>query len=154
MSVVGVTNRSMTMQSDGEELIEGVSLDGGLDACDKPSWESGRADEVAASWLTRRLARPVQVTFTNNRSTMMSWKEHQGILAIRLHKMFVGAPELVWEAMVSYLGVKDVVAGRVIDRYIQTTVRDVPARENLNALGRCYDLREILASLNLEFFHE
>ena len=154
MSVGDVTTCSMTMHSDGEELFEGVSLDGGLDACDKPSWGSGRPDEVAATWLSQRLARPVQVTFTNNRSTMMSWKEHQGILGVRLHKMFAEAPELVWEAMVSYLGAKDVVAGRVIDRYIQTTTREVPTRQNLNALGRCYDLREILASLNTEFFHD
>lgn len=143
----------MKIRNDGEELFGGVSLEGGLEACDKPSWGTGKPDTVAAHWISQRLARPVQVTFTNNRSTMMSWKEHQGILGLRLHRMFQEAPELVWEAMVSYLGVQDTVAGRVIDKYIQTTTREATERTNLAPVGRCYDLREVFESLNAEFFH-
>ena len=153
MSVVGVTYTVMTMRGDGEELFSGVSLEGGLEGCDKPVWTEGTPDSVAARWLTGRLARPSQVTFTNNRSTMMSWKEHQGILEVRLHKMFVEAPGIVWEAMVSYLAAKDPVAGRVIDRYIQATARVVPQRGNLKPLGKFFDLREVMACLNQEFFH-
>ena len=144
----------MTVHGDGKELFAGVSLEGGIEACDKPVWGGTNPDLVAAQWLASRLVRPVQVTFTNNRSTMMSWKEHQGILELRLHRMFVDAPGIVWEAMISYLGAKDPVAGRVIDKYIQSTHREVPKRTNLNPLGKFYDLREIFTSLNGEFFHD
>ncbi len=153
MSVADVTNTTMTMQGDGDKMFSGVSVEGGLEGCDKPVWTGNQPDSVAASWLSQRLARSVQVTFTNNRSTMMSWKERQSVLEVRLHKMFVDAPGIVWEAMVSYLAARDPVAGRVIDKFIHSTAREVPLRSNLKPLGKVYDLREIFSSLNDEFFH-
>lgn len=139
--------------SNTENVFAGVGVDGGVSACDGPEWEELQPGEAAAKWLSSRLARPSQVYFTKNRSTMMSWREHQGVLTLRLHKMFQSAPNLVWEALVSYIGAQDAVAGRVLDRFIQTNPREIESAAEGTALGQCFDLREIFSATNAEFFH-
>ena len=79
--------------------------------------QSGRDQLPIETWLAQRLGRPVVLTFTQNRSTMMSWRGQGGILKVRLHEFFMRAPEEIWECIGLYMATKDAHAGKIIEIY-------------------------------------
>src|SRR2546423_677381 len=116
---------------------------------------------VLADSLARRISVhvgvPVRLAVTDNRSTMVSYQRRSGqVLALRLHHMFLDAPEHVVEAIARYAGKGHRAAGRVIDNFIDE--RDGRIRrarregEQLIATGRFFELGEIFERLNREFF--
>ncbi|MBL8949294.1 MAG: hypothetical protein JNK82_00860 [Myxococcaceae bacterium] len=115
---------------------------------------------VLADALARRISRhagvPVRLAVTDNRSTMVSYQRQDRVLALRLHHMFLDAPDHVVEALAHYAGKGNRAAGRVIDDYIDE--RDGRIRrarrqgEQLVVRGRCFDLAAIFDALNREHF--
>ena len=115
---------------------------------------------VMADALARRISRhagvPVRLAVTDNRSTMVSYQRQERVLVLRLHHMFLDAPDPVVEALAHYAGKGSRAAGRVIDGYIDE--RDGKIRrarragEQLQVRGRCFDLAAIFDALNREFF--
>ena len=105
-------------------------------------------------WLTGRLDVPVGVRFTRNRSTMFSSRLRGGTLRVRLHEMFMEAPEVVWDALFAYLKWDDPSAGQVLDRFIEAASSQLsPGLVALQPLGRVHRLDDILNELNEQFFH-
>jgi len=117
---------------------------------------------VKAEHLARRLSRDlniaVRLSVTDNRSTMVSFRRAQSNLRLRLHHMFLDAPEPVVRAIADYAGRGERLAGPVLDDFIRGRQplirqdRDPDAR--LNPCGRCFDLREIFYRLNQSFFQD
>ncbi|HEX4802419.1 MAG TPA: hypothetical protein VFV14_02850, partial [Myxococcaceae bacterium] len=117
---------------------------------------------VKAGHLARRLSRDlniaVRLSVTDNRSTMVSFRRLQSNLRLRLHHMFLDAPEPVVRAIADYAGRGERRAGPVLDDFIrgcQPLIRqerdpDAP----LNPYGRCFDLSEIFRRLNQTYFQE
>lgn len=108
----------------------------------------------ARQWLTAILGRPVQLTITENRSTMMSCRERGSVMHLRLHRMFLTAPEQVWYALAAYLATSDVSAGKLLDAFIAAQPsprRGAPVR--VRTRGRYHDLTAIFAELNQTYFH-
>ena len=105
--------------------------------------------------LARYTGRAVRVTFTQNRSTMISYREkHGGALDIRLHQMFLEAPDGVLAALAVYLTGRDKRAAAVIDGFIRARQAEVPPPDvRCVPTGRFHDLRALFDRLNATYFH-
>jgi hypothetical protein len=104
-------------------------------------------------WLAARVGKPVRVTFTNNRSTMLSCREALDAFHLRLHRFFSVAPPRVLEALAGYLG-GSAQAGRIVDQYIHEQSADLEIEPRaVRPRGRFHDLKEIFDELNRKFFH-
>ena len=110
--------------------------------------------EPVERWLARRLGRPVLLTFTQNRSTMMSWRASGEVLKVRLHELFARAPEEIWECVGLYLATGDAHAGKIIDRYIEAYRPSAPVKPRvLVSEGRVHHLKPLFQELNDAYFH-
>ena len=75
--------------------------------------------ESLARDLSRELGLPVRLSVTDNRSTMISFRRAPAALRLRLHHMFLDAPEPVVRAVADYAGRGQRRAGRVLDDFIR-----------------------------------
>src|SRR5689334_1300184 len=71
--------------------------------------------------LERRLAfqGPVQLGVTDNLRRMVTRTRHRGTLKVRVHMMFLGAPERVRQALVEYVVRGDRHASGVLGEFIE-----------------------------------
>lgn len=109
--------------------------------------------------LQRRLrslvAQALRIRVTDNVHTMLSFSRRDGVLEVRLHHMFLSAPDPVVHALAHYIRGTDPEASAVLDRFIQRNrqrIRRVPPhvrqrRVRIRERGRHHDLREILREL-------
>ncbi|WP_407692923.1 hypothetical protein [Pyxidicoccus xibeiensis] len=115
-----------------------------------------RAESLA--WrLSAELGMPVRLSVTDNRSTMVSFRRGGNALALRLHHMFLDAPEPVVRAVADYAGRGHRGAGGILDEYIrgqQPRIRQVRRETDadLNARGRCFDLQALYDGVNAAHF--
>lgn len=114
-----------------------------------------------AEHLARRLSLvlgiPVRLSVTDNKSTMVSFRRAPNSLRLRLHHMFLDAPESVVNAVADYAGRGRAAAGPLLDDYIrvrQPLIRKETQEggEGLVPRGRCFDLRAIFDRLNETYF--
>jgi len=128
-----------------------------------PRASSGRQDAVQrARTLAQAVATvlgpevKVLLAVHDNRSTMISFRREPPLLRLRVHHLFLDAPEPVVSAIAEYAGRGRHAAGRVLDDYIaacQERIRAEPRRTRaLEARGRCFDLTEIFERLNAQHF--
>ncbi len=115
-----------------------------------------RAERLAFR-LSASLGVPVRLSVTDNRSTMVSFRRGQASLSVRIHHMFLDAPESVVRALADYTGRGSRTAGPVLDEYIrgmQPRIRQArhDAEEPLEPRGRCFDLLEMFERINARFF--
>jgi hypothetical protein len=112
--------------------------------------------ERLARRVSIHLGIPVRLAVTDNRSTMVSFRRADESLRLRLHHMFLDAPEPVVQAIAEYAGRGRRSAGPVLDDFIrvrQPLIRRArDRRAPAVARGRCYDLAEIYAELNDLYF--
>lgn len=113
--------------------------------------------ELLALALSRELELPVRLSVTDNRSTMVSFRRNTANLRLRLHHMFLEAPERVVRAIADYAGRGRRGAGTVLDDYIRgrqplIRVERTGLEADLNPQGRCFDLQDIFNRLNERFF--
>ncbi|WP_223646885.1 hypothetical protein [Corallococcus sp. EGB] len=115
-----------------------------------------RAESLA--WrLSANLGMPVRLAVTDNRSTMVSFRRGAQVLQLRLHHMFLDAPEIVVRAVADYAGRGHRSAGALLDEYIrgqQPLIRQLRRESDaeLNPLGRCFDLRALYNGVNEAYF--
>jgi len=113
--------------------------------------------ESLARDLSRELGLPVRLSVTDNRSTMISFRRAPAALRLRLHHMFLDAPEPVVRAVADYAGRGQRRAGRVLDDFIrreQPRIRQErdATDEYFTPEGRYFHLEEIRDRLNERFF--
>jgi hypothetical protein len=113
--------------------------------------------ETLALALSRELGQPVRLSVTDNRSTMVSFRRSTASLRLRLHHMFLDAPERVVRAIADYAGRGRRGAGPVLDDYIRgrqplIRVERTDQEAELEPRGRCFDLQDIFDRLNERFF--
>jgi hypothetical protein len=116
--------------------------------------------EGARQALERRLvaafAGPVQLAVTDNRHRMITHTRARGTLRVRVHMMFLDAPDRVLDALVRYVVFGDRQASQLVGLYIQANnyriraVRPVPGP--LRTRGRVHDLVKILGDVNERYF--
>ena len=119
-------------------------------------WNSPGSLESA---LARRIGRPVSLTLTNNRSTMVSARENRatGMLELRVHRMFAAAPPPVVDALADWLrGSRSKRAADMVDRFIAEHRHALPrprtATVRLCTRGAVHDLARIYAAVNTTDF--
>ncbi len=106
-----------------------------------------------AEQLEECINEAVEVEFTDNAWTMVSYKRIAGRLHYRLHHMFAAAPADVVRAIAGFCGRARKLHGKTIDAFIRThrqLIRTAPAPD-ANALqtrGDVHDLAEIYTHLN------
>ena len=107
--------------------------------------------------LSHDLGLAVRLSVTDNRSTMVSFRRAPSALRLRVHHMFLDAPEGVVRAIADYAGRGRRSAGPILDDYIrgrQPLIRQqrYPHETDLEPEGRFFDLGEIFDRLNEAYF--
>lgn len=112
-----------------------------------------------AERLATLLEERVELTLTDNTSTMVSFRRSRGLVVFRVHHMFSRAPAPVVRALAEYAsGARSSGAGRLIDAFVRSNeerVRQTRAERQVSALepiGRTFDLQAIFDRLNHAFF--
>jgi hypothetical protein len=99
-----------------------------------------------------RARRPVQLAVTDNRQRIVTRTVEPDRVRVRVHMMFLDAPESVQEALVRYVLEEEREASRIIDRFIVANRHRIrasrPVRGPLTTKGKVHDLLPILASVN------
>jgi len=106
------------------------------------------------------LERPLEVTLTDNRSTIIyvrRWPEH---LEARVHHMFVHAPQTVILALARYIETADRISSQALGYYINGHQRLVrgparrrrPVSRTMRTRGKTHDLAELFDRLNADYF--
>lgn len=101
--------------------------------------------------LGDRLVEPFELTVTNNLRTMASWGHRQGAVKLRLHKMFLEAPDHVLDALGDLIEGRDLGARAMLRAYIdehRDMIRRPSRRRRGTPHGRWFDLEQILDDLN------
>jgi len=109
-----------------------------------------------ASHLSILMGGPVEVRFTDNRTTMISCRR-KGALHVRLHRMFQQADDRVLNALALYL--KKVSPGNcahILDEFIarhRSEIRTVPTRRRpVSPAGAVIQLDEVLERVSNRYF--
>jgi len=116
--------------------------------------------EGARQMLERRLelalGGAVQLAVTDNRRRMVVQTRVRGTLRVRLHMMFLGAPERVKEALVRYIARGDRDASQVVGDYIESNSFRIraerPITQPLHTAGRVHDLQAIFNRIDQRYF--
>lgn len=115
--------------------------------------------EGARQALERRLNQAfdgvVQLSVTDNRRRMVTRTQANGVLRVRVHMMFLDAPERVVEALVGYVvdGDRDasVVVGEFIEKNSHRIRATRRARGPLRTKGRVHDLYAVLDEVSQRY---
>jgi len=119
-----------------------------------PSPPKGRA--ALESRIRRALSVPADLVVTDNRRTMISTKRRGDRLEVRLHHMFLDAPDGVVEELLTYLSEGDARSSRRITRFIESNRHRIKARRRrvlLRTRGSHHDLAAIFEEV-AAFFPE
>ena len=119
---------------------------------ERPLWAAPQFEAA----LSRAAGRSVRLTLTENRSVLLSYRRAEGGVLLRLHRMFLFAPESVLVALGRHLRRRCRRADGEVRRFmnenlhrVRTLPRTLPA---LVPDGRSYDLACVFDSLNARFF--
>jgi hypothetical protein len=100
--------------------------------------------------------RPVVLSMTDNRRSMIAFGFQDGILRARIHHMFLDAPPSVQEALVRYVAQGDREASIIVGRFIHDNNHRIraaqPISQQLVTQGDHHDLLAIFQKLNDKYF--
>lgn len=117
--------------------------------------------EGARQALERRLkaahpGRPVVLSITDNRHSIISHSLKNNVLHARIHHMFLDAPARVVDALVRYVVRDDRASSQIVGHYIEANgarlARRRPRAIPLHAKGQTHDLLAIFNDLNARYF--
>jgi hypothetical protein len=102
----------------------------------------------------------VAVEIHDNTHTMVSFQRHRGLWRLRLHHMFLAAPDAALQALAAFVKRGDSESSQQLDRFIESKrafIRKLsPAqlrrRLRIEPVGRFHDLGDIFTSLNARYF--
>jgi len=100
----------------------------------------------------------LHLKINDNRSTMLSVKWEPDCTKVSLHRMFLGAPQNVMQALACYLKGKHKKIAPSIKAYIEHNLQKLNYSHELDLSkldkqGRCYDLQPIYDQLNRDYFN-
>jgi hypothetical protein len=119
---------------------------------DEPFWDR---DSLQAA-LLRECGRPLQLTVTENRSVLLSFRRRSGGVLLRLHRMFLHASPGVVRAVARSLRRTSRTADGEVRRFMNENLHRVRKQPRvlppLETAGRVYDLRDVYDRLNGQYF--
>ena len=115
----------------------------------------GYSENSLRRHLEACLGRPVSLVLTDNSASMLSGRIKDGVMLVRLHRMFLDADSAVIDEIVSMLRHRK---GKMT--LFRSFVRDnrdrlckkAPQKISVKTTGRYYDLRELFDEINAEYF--
>jgi hypothetical protein len=114
-----------------------------------------RAADLARR-LSELLGLPVHLTLTDNRATLVSFRRRPEELRVRIHHLFLDAPEATVRAIAAFVGREDVRARAALEEYARQQRARVRRTRRpgapLKSRGQCFDLRAIYERLNATYF--
>ena len=116
----------------------------------------GHAETPLRRYLEERLNRPVSLLLTDNSTSMLSARVRDGVLCVRLHRMFAAAGSQVLDELVSFLSKRKGAMPcfrRFVRDHGEQLRKKPPNRVPVKTRGRAYDLREFYQELNEEYFN-
>lgn len=116
--------------------------------------------EGARQSLERRienaLGQPVRLAVTDNLHRMVSCGKERGIPRVRVHMMFLDAPERVLEALVQFVAHGDRESSQIIGDFIEANGHRIRPKRRitvpLRSRGQHHDLLQIKQRLDLRYF--
>jgi len=105
--------------------------------------------------IQRVLTTPTDLVVTDNRRTMISTRHRGELLEVRLHHMFLDAPDEIIEELLSYLAEGNPRASRRIGRYIEDNrhrIKERSRRVMLRTGGAHHDLAELFDEVSQTYF--
>jgi hypothetical protein len=115
----------------------------------------GHTESSLRRHLEERLNRPVSLVLTDNSFSMLSARPRNGVLCVRLHRLFADASSQVIDEIVSFLK-NQRGAMPCFRRFIRDhgeCFRSKPPNKVLaRTRGRVYELRDFYHELNAEYF--
>jgi hypothetical protein len=119
---------------------------------DTPRWGSSSLEAV----LARYAERPLRLVLTDNRSVLLSFKREASGLEVRLHRMFLHAPDSVVVSLARNIRRRGRAAGGEVRRFMNANMhrvrRSPRVMPTLLTSGRVYDLAAVYADINDRFF--
>jgi len=106
-------------------------------------------------FLQKKFRKPLELAFTQNRSTMLSFKEGKNVYKLRLHELFLEASNAEIRALADYLQTHNKVSGEIIDAFIAKIAQKLPPKYTTRRVkGRFFNLEKLFSELNQEHFHQ
>jgi hypothetical protein len=119
---------------------------------DAPVWDVARLEAA----LREEAGRSLRLALTENRSVLLSFRRQQGVVHLRLHRMFLHAPPSVVRAVARSLRRTSRAADGEVRRFMNENlhrVRKVPrSLPPLVTEGAAHDLQQVYDRLNHRFF--
>jgi hypothetical protein len=119
---------------------------------DTPRWEPPQLEAT----LALLAGRPLRLVLTENRSVLLSVRRQPGQVLLRLHRMFLHAPECVVSALARNIRRRGRAADGEVRRFMNANLYRVSrARRKMPPLvtrGRAFDLAAVYADINARFF--
>jgi hypothetical protein len=119
---------------------------------DAPRWEP----TLLEATLARLAGRPLRLVLTENRSVLLSVSRQTGPLLLRLHRMFLYAPECVVSALARNIRRRGRAADGEVRRFMNANLHRVRRSRRkvppVYTCGRTFDLAAIYADVNARFF--
>jgi hypothetical protein len=115
----------------------------------------GHCESSLRQYLEKRLGRPLSLVVTENSSTMLSARAKEGVLHLRLHRMFLNAPQEVLDEIARYLKKRNVMMP-LFRSYVRENKSQLDSkplkRVPIKTVGKYHDLRELYDGVNKEYF--
>jgi AraC-like DNA-binding protein len=110
--------------------------------------------------LRTRLRAKVAVEIHDNTHTMITFQRHRALYRVRLHHMFMAAPDEVLQALADFVRHGDAEASALLDKFIERnkayirrmSPEQMRKRIRLEPTGQHHDLARIFDRLNERYF--
>lgn len=114
------------------------------------------AERFLENYLREQVNKPLLLILTDNSSSMLSVREKQNDISVRLHRIFLNADKRVLDEVVSFVKKKSGKTPAIrefICKYQDCLKARKSRRVPLNPSGKFYNLVEIFNALNREYFN-
>jgi hypothetical protein len=119
---------------------------------DAPRWDAPALEAA----LARESGKTLRLVLTDNRSVLLSFKREAGHLLLRLHRMFLHAPDAVVDSLARNLRRRGRAAAGEVRRFMNANLHRVRRTPRLMPPlvtgGTVHDLSAIFADVNGRFF--
>jgi SprT-like family protein len=112
-------------------------------------------EQSLKQYWEERLGRPVSLVLTDNSARMLSTRVRDGVLCVRLHRMFLNSDKPVLDEIVSFLKNRRsrmALFHRFVRNNGEQLKKRPPNRIREKTAGRFFDLRELYGEINEEYF--
>jgi len=115
-----------------------------------------RDETFLEHYLSDRISKRVAVTITDNRVSMISVRKKKEIVSVRMHRIFLTAPDDVIgdiAAFIKHTGVKTPSLTAYIKAHRDKLPAPRPTKVTVRPGGKHFNLQEIFDALNSEYFN-